>query len=294
MKSHKVFFILLTFGFLSLSALSVNAQNAVCSDSQSTTPTIEIDSLQNYVKLSSLPVTQRPKAFSDLSAEHKAKLFKLHLAFQLVKRPSLTKEQKNVILEGLSIITTDSYNKEIPEKRAKYQQEANLLEQKAKAVFPGKEAFEIFASLGGNQEDIEILQKYLNLIAAPTTAKTKKSFEQMASIDKSAVWKIQMTYYLAQDEELNKLQKDFILRMIDFVNPQMFELLKGSSERNKMEETLKGLKGEADNLFSEKKIFLFFSNLGDSKKAISKDAADNSDLARDCTCRGGWTSCSSG
>jgi hypothetical protein len=242
-------------------------------------------------------MNKRPKAFSDLSAEDKASLFKLHLVLQFVKRPNLTQEQKNIILESVSTITSDSYNKESSEKRLKAQQDASVLEQKVKSVFPRREGAEIFASLGGNQEDIEMLQKYVNIANLPTVAQRKKSFRQSSATDKGNLWKIQMAYYLAKDEELNGLQRDFILRMINFINPRMFELTKGSAERDKMEGIVMNLKTEADNLFLEKKSIKIFASLASSKEASLKDLPINPNLApppADCTCRQGWTSCSSG
>lgn len=298
--SFPLFFLVL--GMICLFVANLSAQNKVSVDNDKSLNVGSYKSLQNYIDISSLPMNKRPKVFSDLSAEDKADLFRLHLALQIVKRPNLTQEQKNVILESLSSVTPESYDRENSEKRLKAQQEANLLEQKARSAFPGQEGFEIFASLGGNQEDIEMLQKYVNIANLPTIAQRKKSFGQYSATDKSNLWKIQLAYYLAKDEQLNEFQRDFIVRMINFVNPRMFDLTKGSEEKNAMERTIMNLKVEADNLFSEKKSIKIFSSLASSTESPSMESPSKNtpvtpNLApgpRDCSCRQGWTSCSSG
>jgi hypothetical protein len=96
MKTNK--FALLTLILLGLFSLNISAQKT------ETDQNLETDILQKYIEVSALPMGKRQKAFSESPDEMKANLFKFHLAFQFVKRPNLTKDQKEVILEGISNI----------------------------------------------------------------------------------------------------------------------------------------------------------------------------------------------
>jgi len=143
-------------------------------------------------------MNERRKGFSDLSAVDKANLFKFHLALQFVKRPNLNKDQEDVIFESISAISSDSYD--ITKDRTNVEVNAQSLQARAASVFERKDAFEIFASLGGDKNDVEILQKYQNTINIFSIPERKAFFRKLSSADMSNLWKVQMAYYLVEIE----------------------------------------------------------------------------------------------
>lgn len=149
-KNNLALYVLLVAGFLSLFTLNTLAQESATAKSRQLQKiNLKNVVLQNYISASSLPIKERRNFFGNLSAEEKANLFKLHLALQIVKRPNLTNEQKDLILEGISIATPNAYDKNNPEKLEKSRQDAKLFEQKMLLLFSKSEGIEIFADLGG-------------------------------------------------------------------------------------------------------------------------------------------------
>ena len=166
-KNNVALCTLIAIGLVSSLTVNLLAQNKVSADvKQKQTPNLADKVLQTYIDISSLPMDKRRKVFIEASAEEKANLFKLHLALQFIKRPNLNKEQKELIVDSISMITPQSYDLENPGNRVKAQQDASVLEARAKTLFQGKDAFEIFASLGGEKTDAELLQIVRKLIGA--------------------------------------------------------------------------------------------------------------------------------
>ena len=102
------------------------------------------------IEVMSLLQGKRQKAFSELSNENKAYVFKVGLALQFIKRPNLNKNQNDLILETISKISSDTYDKSTSEKITKAEKEFQDLEGKALELFSPNEAFEIFATLNGD------------------------------------------------------------------------------------------------------------------------------------------------
>lgn len=248
-KNNLALYTLLIAGLFSLLTINISAQNKVSVDdskSQSINETQKI--LQNYVNISSLPMKERPKRFSDLSAADKANLSKLHLALQLVKRPNLTKEQKDIIVEGISVISADTYNKNDREKVSESQKSLALIEVKAKSNFSGKEGFEIFATLGGIQEDIDLLNKYQGVTKFEYSVERRFAFSKQSSQDKTDVVKIHLASQIAF-RQLNKSQIEFISEMISRLTQEFYEAKEGSDQWSK--------KIELTNFVNEKVLDLF-------------------------------------
>lgn len=267
-KNNLALFMLLVIGLISLLALNLSAQNKVSAENnQPQTVKAENDVLKNYVDISSLAMNKRPKAFSGLSARDKANLFKLHLAVQFVKRPYLTKEQKNVILESISMISPDSYNEENSEKQNKAQQDASVIEQKAKTMFSRQEGAEIFASLGGSKEDVEFLQKYSDLVLLPSMSDRKEQFVNGSNTDKSNFWKTQMAIHLAKNSTLTETQRKFILLVIDFVKPEIYSVSDDTDEWKKLDNAVQKITQQAVELFGKEngaKIFALYGEITQS------------------------------
>lgn len=157
---------LMYIGGMLLFIISILAQNSYAQKSVKT----KIDEpqkqakksfLQTYIDISALSMNDRRAAFIDLSSEDKAGIFKFHLAFQFVKRANLTKEQKDLILESIGSISTDTYD--FTKDRTGAQAMAKNIEIRAAPLFSKQEIFEIFASIGANKADTEMLQNYASL-----------------------------------------------------------------------------------------------------------------------------------
>lgn len=158
-KNNLAFVALFLVGLISSLTINTFAQQKTWVEGEQPQKVIAEDNLlQNYIKISSLPMNKKSGVFSDLSAEDKAALFKLHLALQFVKRQNLTKHQKDIILQSISTVSSDTYNK--TKDRKNTEMSAQTLQARATSIFSQREAFEIFASLGGNEEDVGMLRKY--------------------------------------------------------------------------------------------------------------------------------------
>jgi hypothetical protein len=129
----------LLFGIILLSIADVSAQSLGTAISKSRSGATGSDRiLENYLDVNSASRERRPEIFSAFSPEAKAGVFRFHLAFQLVKRPDLTGEQKEFILKTLSGIQPDAYDQSKADAVAKARQEAKLTEQGAMHLFSKK------------------------------------------------------------------------------------------------------------------------------------------------------------
>jgi len=275
-KNNLAYVALFLVGLLSSLTLDTSAQQRTWVEgNQPQKPIVEHNLLQNYIKISSLPNNKRPKAFSDLPAYDKANVFKMNLALQFAKRDNLSKEQKDLILEAISMVTPATYDRENIEKRVKSERDALKLQDKSLGIFSPQVAFEIFASIGGNEEDTKNLQKYQNTVSLPTMLKRRKSFRESMPADRSSLWKAQMAYYLAT-EKLSKPQQDFILEVITLSTIEAFDFpsVKGAS-KNDATKSLDALEPKAFKLFPKEDFFRFFMSLGPAEKILLQNSASN-------------------
>lgn len=227
-------------------------------------------------------MNKRGKAFSGFSDEDKANAFKLHLALQFVKRPNLTAEQKDLVLESISAITTDAYDR--TKDRKNREPVFQSLEVRATSIFSRQEAFEIFASLGGGQTDVEYLQKYLGLANIKKMPERKEFFRNASSQDKSQYWKIHFALSLVLFPDLNKQQKEVILDAIALVNPQIYETSKTSSEwKTKVDEPTIEFSNRALRTFDKEKGVKIFVKLGGEVEPLDWEW-EIDPLKPDCDC----------
>ncbi|HEX8564379.1 MAG TPA: bacteriocin fulvocin C-related protein [Pyrinomonadaceae bacterium] len=221
----------------------------------------EFDVLQTYKEISALPfdanMRERRAVFLKLSSQEKSELFKLHLAMQLVKRPNLAKEQKDLILDSISMITPESYGDD-PEKRVAAQQKAAPIQQKALLLFSSKrEAAEIFAALGGDEADVQLLGKYQQITAPIYQNERRASFSKSSSQDKADVMKIHLASQMAK-RPLNKEQLNFISGFISLISPEIYVETKSAQ----IKEALASFRERVLNFFSKEDAFVIFASLG--------------------------------
>ena len=243
------------------------------------------EAFKNYIEIMSLPSGKRQRAFSELSNEDKAIVFKVQLALQFVKRPNLTKEQNDLILETISKISADTYDKGNPDKVIKAEKDSQELQDKALSIFPPNEAYEIFATLNGEKDrEINLLRKYEEAISLPTMGKRQKLFREMSPTERSNFWRTQMVYYLSTSK-LNKEQQNFILKFISLATPKALDLptIKDGA-RNEETNALDALEEEAFRLFTKEEVAAIFMSFGIHKIPGS---SQNELLPgpNDCDCR---------
>jgi hypothetical protein len=250
-KTNLACFALLMVGLISSLTSNLVAQNKLSADVKQEQKVNTAEKvLQNYIDISSLPMNKRPATFSRLSAEDKANLFKLHLALQLIKRPNLTNQQRDFILESVLIITADSYNTDA-EARTKALQAATVMEASAKTLFPAKEVFEIFASLGGNETDIELLRKYQQVTASAYESERKENFRALSAQGKSNTIRIHLVLQMVS-RSLSKVQCEFVSEAISLFSPDIYRITSTMPEWKQVDETLSSFKD---------RMFLHFQNL---------------------------------
>ncbi len=210
-----------------------------------------------------------------LSSEDKANIFKLHLAFQLVKRPNLSIEQKDLILESLSMISPDSYDISKPQKRNEAQQQATLIEAKVKTLFTQQEGFEIFASLGGSQEDSITLQRFQYMNNLKTRVDKYKNYDSYSPNSKSDFWKLQFAIPLLEDFTMT--QKSLLVEAIANVSPDLYKNEKTDDLKIKRENLMPLIERISIAFPSEIRIPIF--------TIVGKDEIDSMNLeAARCHC----------
>jgi hypothetical protein len=261
-KQNLAFFFLLVSAFVALTS-TATAQE-IADGKQSAKTKTEIDILQAYKEISALPMNanmhERRAVFLKLSAVEKSRAFKFHLAMQLVKRPNLTPEQKNIILEAISMITSESYG-DNAEKRSVAQQQAATPMQKASVFFPKREIFEIFASLGGDQIDVRLLERYQQVTASAYISERKSAFIKFTAQEASDIMKIHLVSQMVK-RPLSKEQLSFIGEIISLVSPELYSATKKASDAARNDEILKPFKERVANFFSKQETFEIFSSLG--------------------------------
>lgn len=221
------------------------------------------EAFTNYLELASVPRDKRQVAFGKLTNEQKASFFSVHFALQFVKRLEMTKEQRDFILESISKISADLYDKDNPKRVAAASEVEQEMENRAFGLFIQKDARQILSGLFANKdEDIALLRKYEDLLTSGTQLR-KKLVRQMSIGEKVAIWKTQLAFHLATSS-LSKEQKDFIVEVI-FKTQTVFE---SSSNLRKGGENkfLEGLESRALRLFTKAEAYAVFMTIGIQKQ----------------------------
>lgn len=251
---------MMVVGLISFSILNIVAQEKISDDKNKLQKTdMKNNSLQNYIKISSLPIDGRRKLFNDLSAEDKANLFKLHLTLQFIKHPNLTNDQKDIILDSISITVPDAYDKSKDRKTTS--DFAQSIQARAETIFSRQEALKIFASLGGNQEDIVMLQKYQSIIDSPFRVKRTQDFSKLSPQEKSNTMKTHLIVQMVE-KFLSKKQIEFILELFPLISSESYSAKKGTVERNQTNASLSSVSEKVLDFFQKEEAVRIFTSLG--------------------------------
>ncbi len=206
--------------------LSVHAQKAGATNgAQAQRTNVERASLNRYRELAELPVAERREAFIQASAAEKSGLWRVHLALSLASRPELSSEQRDVILEAISLATPELFNitSENPLWKSQVDEPLKSLMQRALKAYPKKEAAAIFAQIGDDKAELTLLQKHRD-ISSLSLAERKELFEKLSSKEKSDLWRFHLALYLAYHSNLNREQRKVILDGMALATPELFSV----------------------------------------------------------------------
>lgn len=274
-KNNLALFALLVVGLFSLFSINISAQKTSsmkneqplkqCSGERFIIPqsvVIGNEAFANFIKVMSLPSGERQETFSGISNEEKAYVYRVKLALEFTKRPNLSKEQKGLILDTISAILADTYDKENPELVSKAKKQAQDFQEKAAAIFPPDDAFKIFASINGDKgADIALLSKYEEKLTLPINVR-RRVIRETSPVERRDFWKAQMIYHLAT-ARLTKTQFEFIVETIPLLTVRAFDFPTVDGQpKNEETKVLDSLESRINTLFSKEEAFAIFMGLG--------------------------------
>lgn len=243
--------------------------------------------MDEYVALTRLERNRRPKLFSSFSSADKASLVRLHLALQFAKRQNLNEIQRDIILDGILLTSSEMYEKDVVGKTSSAKQSAAFFETRVKASFSNSDAAGIFAEIGGIEPDIPALLRYQSLFNQIYESERRATFQAMNGSEKSDTVRTHLAVQLAQ-RSLNKEKGELIVEAIHLANSSIYNIRRDSDEWNNIHQTLNSLKDRLLVHFQKEEAVEIFATLGGEKK----DPADNGEnLAPNCSCSGNSDYC---
>jgi hypothetical protein len=225
--------------------------------------------LQKYGEISALPMSDRRNFFRNCSARDKSNLWRVHLALQLVKRPELNGGQVRIILDAISLSSSEFFaaTNGTPTEKTKADDALQSLTRRALGAFRKNEAAEVFANMGGGKAEDDILQKYYDISALPLK-KRRASFRNASSNDKSDLWRTHLALFLVKRPDLNEWQKEIILVAMSLATPELFEVRPTNPGwKAKVGEPLRSLQEHIVVAFSLEDGAKIFATLGDNTES---------------------------
>ncbi|HEY0051052.1 MAG TPA: bacteriocin fulvocin C-related protein [Pyrinomonadaceae bacterium] len=237
------------------------------------------DAFDNYLKIASLSGYERKNAFGKLSNEQKASFIKVNLALQFVKRPAMTKEQREFVLDTISKVSADIYDNSNPEKAGSREQSEMEIVNKAFGLFSRQEAGDFVEPLNMNKAvEIGLLQKYNDLLKNGDITR-RKIAKEMPVNDRVNIWKVQMAYHLATGK-FSKAQNEFILEWLTSLSPETFAPRTNLTAEEEAK-ALEALESRVFSIFTKPEGYAIFMTIG-----IQKFVADDNLLEQpSCNCR---------
>lgn len=285
-KRNLALFTLFIIGLISLLTLSLSAQKTdsskteqlskQCSGEQFVMPkTISVgnEAFGDYIKVASLPAKERRLLFSEQSNEQKANFIKVNLALQLIKRPNMTKEQQDFVLDAIEQVSAEIYDKSDPEKVRRSEQKGSEVENKALGLFAYNDLGDFIEPLMTDKNaEVSLLQKYENLLKTGMKAR-KKLVKEMSLNDRVNIWKTQLVYHLTT-ANLSQPQRGLILEFLMTLSPATFvhpvnETKEESAKASEM------LDKKIQSVFTKAESFAIFEQLG-IQKIVSDTNQTNS------------------
>jgi hypothetical protein len=292
-KIHNLaIFAMVVIGFFSLMTSGTNAQKSASEKTDQPTCTgkpfvipesisVNNEAFADFIKVASLPMKERRISFSKQSNEQKANYIKTNLALQVIKRPNMTSDQKAFVLDAMSTISADIYDKSDPEKAKQSEEQGLAMESRALGLFAYKDLGDFIEPMQTEKTvEVGLLQKYEELLKNGMRTR-KKIIREMPINERVNIWKTQLVYHLVTGK-FSKIQNEFILDFLTTITPATFE----RSLTETQEESVKSLEildKKIQAFFSKSESFAIFEELG-----IQKMVPDDSKIAPTfCECR--WT-----
>lgn len=307
-KNNLALYTLLIAGLFSLLTINISAQNKVsgktdnvnkpCSGESFVMPTsisLGNEIFSDYLKIATLPRDKRGEVFRNFSNEQKANFIKTNLALQLIKHPDMTSEQREFVLDAISKVSADLYDKSDPEKVRRSRQSGEEIENRALGLFSQEDLGDFIEPLMTNKdEEAALLQKYEDLLKSGMKAR-KKLAKEMPLIDRVNIWKTQLAYHLTT-ADLSKPQKELILEFLMTLSPATFTTFANQTKEESAKAT-EILDKKIQSVFSKAEEFAIFEALGIQKIVTDIKEGTESVPIDQCDCRwycGVSQSCSGG
>jgi hypothetical protein len=157
------------------------------------------------------------------------------------------------------VATTESYDKTKTESNIKAQ--TLNLEARAKLLFQGREGFEIFANLGSDTIDIDILKKYREITISEFRTERRGDFSKATPQEKSNTMGVYLALQMAQ-RNMNKLQLAFILEAKSLASTEMYSATKGTILWEKINQSLTDLSDRMLEVFQKEEALEIFMSIG--------------------------------
>ena len=220
--------------------------------------------LENQMRLLSASLDSRAQIFSQSAPKDKSDLFRFHLALQLVKHSEMNQEQKNLILDSISLSTPETY---LESNRTATQQKSQILQQRAMKLFSRELGNQIFADLSEPLETIEMLKKYQSVIALSQLAIRKSVIDKSTPAEISFYYKMQMALSLVINFNLTREQQNLIIEVMSEVKPELY-VNKDFNELQAKQNHLKPLKEKIIKVFPVETGGTTFAMIGDTEIEI--------------------------
>lgn len=227
--------------------------------------------VQTYRSISALSAPERRNFFRTSSAREKSNAARLHLALQLVRRPHLRQQQVQIILGAISLSSVGFFAAVdgTPAEKTRANDALKSLARRAHGILPLNEA-ELFANIGEDKAEDEILKKYTDISALPLS-KRKAVFRNASSKDKSDLWKTHLALFLVKRPELNEWQRETVLAAMSLATPNWFDVKSGDTAwKAKVGDLLRDLEARILAAFSLEEGARIFATLGDSTESAKR------------------------
>lgn len=289
-KNNLALYTLLIVGLFSLLTINIFAQKTdsmkneqplpQCSGEKFVMPqsiAIGNEIFSDYLKVATLTNDKGREVFRNFSNEQKANFIKANLALQLVKHPDMTSEQKEFVLDAISKVSADLYDKSDPEKVRRSQQSGEEIENRALGLFSQKDLGDFIEPLMTNKnEEVALLQKYEDLLKNGFKAR-RFLVKEMPVNDRVNIWKTQFVYHLTT-ADLSQPQRELILEFLTTLSPATFINFANQTKEESAKAT-EILDKKIQSVFSKEEEFAIFEAIGIQK--IVTDTKEATELAPD-------------
>lgn len=242
--------------------------------SNSDTPLKETELLQKYVVMCGQDGPDKIQSMQTLSPVERSYIWRLHLGLYLARTNStLTRDQQNIILETLNVISPQLFNPPDPNNptaRSMTLERVDQLRRRGLQVFSKDEAAEIFSAIGRAQ-DGEALRRYTEL-SELSIRDRKVSFNLMGAEQKASLWRVHFGLNLARHPEWTEQQRSIVLEAITMTTPQLYTLPKDNNWTRRVDEPVRLLTQKALLVFTKQQGAALFSELGFPEQPRSNHA----------------------